>query len=211
MTPATAEDTLRRVYLVRHGETEFNRLNIVQGGGVDSDLNATGCRQALKFHGAYAHLSFSAYYCTGLKRTRQTLAPFEEAGAHLHAEPRLNELNWGTIEGQQPDAHSMHLFREAVTAWDEGRYDHRMPSGESPLDGLARGSAALNDILARHPQGNILICTHGRMLRILLCHLMGYELKAMQHFPHHNTGLDVLQPIGGNWLLERYNDTAHLN
>ena len=65
-----------KLYLIRHGETDYNRQGIVQGGGVDSSLNDLGRRQAEAFFEHYKHLRFDAVYVSALKRTHETLAPW---------------------------------------------------------------------------------------------------------------------------------------
>ena len=49
----------KTIYLIRHGETEFNRMGIVQGSGIDSDLNETGILQARAFFETYRHITFN--------------------------------------------------------------------------------------------------------------------------------------------------------
>jgi broad specificity phosphatase PhoE len=90
-----------KLYLIRHGETDFNIQGIVQGGGVDSDLNELGRAQGQAFFEYYKHISFDSVYCSSLKRTAQTLHPFVELGHELIARPELNEFNWGVLEGKK--------------------------------------------------------------------------------------------------------------
>jgi len=59
----------KTIYLIRHGETDFNRRGVVQGSGVDSDLNDMGRAQAQAFFQAYQHVPFEKLYVSGLKRT----------------------------------------------------------------------------------------------------------------------------------------------
>jgi len=66
-----------KLFLLRHGETEFNKLRIVQGSGVDAPLNETGQYQAQKFFEKYKNVPFEAVYCSSLQRTYQTIKNFE--------------------------------------------------------------------------------------------------------------------------------------
>ena len=60
------------IYILRHGQTDYNLQGIVQGGGVDTSLNDTGRKQAHAFHEAYKHIPFEAVITSRLKRTHQT-------------------------------------------------------------------------------------------------------------------------------------------
>lgn len=60
------------------------------------------------------------------------------------------------------------------------------------------------------PQKRILICSHGRAMRALMCSLLGLELKEMKEFPHQNLSLYVIQQIDREFELVRRNVTYHL-
>ena len=57
----------KTIYLIRHGETDYNRRGVVQGSGIDSDLNEMGRAQAMAFFQAYQHVPFAKLYISGLK------------------------------------------------------------------------------------------------------------------------------------------------
>lgn len=200
------------IYLIRHGETDYNRLNIVQGGGVDSDLNATGRSQAEAFFGMYGGLAFDRIYCTELKRTRQTLLGFEERGAEIGVLPELNEFNWGILEGAEASEDVRATFDRVTGAWRQGDLHARVEEGESPLEAWKRAEPGIERVLREAPAGGrVLICSHGRIMRVVLSQLLGYGLQHMELFPHQNTALNhlVLAP-GLRFRLHRINDTRHL-
>ena len=58
-----------KIYMIRHGETDFNRTGIVQGSGVDSDLNQLGREQAQAFYEKYKDVRFDALYVSCLLYT----------------------------------------------------------------------------------------------------------------------------------------------
>ncbi|HEY0898299.1 MAG TPA: histidine phosphatase family protein, partial [Sphingobacteriaceae bacterium] len=62
----------KTLYIIRHGETELNRRGIVQGRGMNTDLNELGKKQAEAFYQAYFHIPFDKIYTSTLKRTHQT-------------------------------------------------------------------------------------------------------------------------------------------
>ncbi len=195
---------------MRHGETDYNARNVVQGGGIDSDLNAVGHEQAAQFYKRYHKVPFAAVYSSGLKRTRQTLAPFEASGNAVTAHAGLNEMGWGVMEGIEHNGEIERLFRATLNRWAEGDFNHAVEGGETPLAVLSRASRALVEIITAHPEGNLLICTHGRTLRIILCYLLGYDMRHMQWFRHSNTALNLLVRTGRSMYVEKMNDLSHL-
>lgn len=195
---------------MRHGETDYNARNIVQGGGIDSVLNEVGIMQAQKFYESYHKISFSAVYSSPLKRAKETVAPFVKHGYTLLEHPGLKEMSWGIMEGMSHNHEIEKHFRATLQSWADGDLDHSVEGGESPNEVCDRASNALRDILVNYPTGNVLICTHGRTMRVLLCYLLGYDLRHMQMFRHNNTAVNILVRTGKSFYIEKINDTAHL-
>lgn len=202
-----------RLYFLRHGQTEYNLKNIVQGGGIDSDLNETGRMQARKFHSQYEKLPFEGIYTSTLRRTAQTLEPFGATHRPPSRLSQLNELNWGVLEGMEATEAIRREYHRLNTAWNDGDLDAAVEQGESPREAWERIQEGVEEITRRHPDGgNILICTHGRVLRILLSELLGYGMRHMNRFPHENTALNLIcHGKNGKWYAERLNDISHLS
>ncbi|MFM8834340.1 MAG: histidine phosphatase family protein, partial [Cytophagales bacterium] len=70
------QDCTKKIYIIRHGQTDFNLRGIVQGSGVDSSLNDTGRAQANAFFQAYQHVDFDKIYTSKLVRTRESVQQF---------------------------------------------------------------------------------------------------------------------------------------
>jgi broad specificity phosphatase PhoE len=201
---------IKNVYLIRHGQTDFNKQGIVQGCGVDSDLNDEGRAQARAFYEAYRHVPFNKVYTSALKRSQQSVALFVNAGVPTEALAGLNEISWGTNEGKRITPEEDAYYHWMLKQWQMGNVEHRIEGGESPLDVALRQRQALDHILARTLEQNILVCMHGRALRILLCQLLRYPLRSMDMFDHQNLGLYQLTYSGTMFSVVRYNDGAHL-
>ncbi|MCZ2355810.1 MAG: histidine phosphatase family protein [Bacteroidia bacterium] len=200
------------LYLLRHGQTTYNQLNIVQGGGIDSALNETGIEQARLFYERYKHLDWACGYASALKRTYETIQFFEQKGVSINKLPGLNELSWGEIEGLENSPEVQRKFLRVTDAWSSGQFDKSLPGGESADQVAKRAIGAIRQILAAHSYGqNILICSHGRTLRILLSVLLGYGLNKMQFFSHENTGVNILVHQGNfRFAALHLNRTEHL-
>ena len=198
------------LYIIRHGETELNKNGIVQGRGINSDLNATGIAQGNAFYEYYKHIKFDKIYTSTLKRTHQTVAKFIEDGLAWEQFEGLDELAWGVYEGMATTPKLREDFKQLIEGWSAGHYDIRLNGGESPVDVYHRQALAMQKILQQPEEETILICMHGRALRILLCQLLKKSLNQMDEFPHQNTSLYVLDYDGADFSVQVFNSLAHL-
>jgi broad specificity phosphatase PhoE len=201
----------KKVYLIRHGQTDFNLKNIVQGSGVDTDLNAVGRKQATAFYEAYKHIAFDKIYTSALKRSQQSVQEFIADGIPHDALVGLNEISWGTKEGHRVTPEEDAYYHYMLERWRLGETTLRIQGGESPEDVVKRMKPAVDYIMAKETERTILICMHGRAIRILLCYLFHYPLRSMDMFEHQNLCLYLLNYNGSSFMLEKYNDTAHLS
>jgi broad specificity phosphatase PhoE len=201
----------KKVYLVRHGQTDYNLKNIVQGSGVDTDLNDLGRQQANLFYETYKDISFDRVYTSGLKRTHQSVQKFLERGIPHDALVALNEISWGTKEGHRVTPEEDEYYHYMLAQWQRGNTRLKIQGGESPEDVVKRMKPAIDYIMRQDAEKNILICMHGRAIRILMCYLLNYPLRSMDMFEHTNLCLYLLNYTGTMFSVERYNDTSHLH
>lgn len=200
-----------KIYLTRHGQTDYNKKRIVQGGGIDSSLNSKGRYQAFRLFQKYNNIKFSAVYSSGLKRTYQTVKEFETLGYEINRVPELNELGWGDIEGQPVNDEIHEMYLSCVDSWKTGNFDKKLHNGESPNEVWNRVRIGLEKIYANHKDGDsILICTHGRVLCIIVSQIFNYGMEHMYDFKHFNTGMNVILKNGDKFIAEKLNDLSHL-
>ncbi|NJL14426.1 MAG: histidine phosphatase family protein [Microscillaceae bacterium] len=198
------------LYLIRHGQTEFNKQNIVQGSGIDAGLNELGYRQAQAFYEAYRHIPFDKVYTSKLKRTQETVANFIADGIPHEAFEGLNEINWGKKEGRAITAEDDAYYFFMLSEWARGNTDLAIEGGESPRQVSERQNPVLDLILSRPEEEHVLICMHGRAMRIFLCLMLRYDIKEMERFEHSNVCLYQLTHTGSMFTIDRYFDIAHL-
>lgn len=201
----------KKVYLIRHGQTDYNLKGIVQGGRVDSDLNETGRKQAAAFFESYKDIPFKKIYTSALKRTVQSVHSFIDLGIPYESYAGLNEISWGDRDGKIVCADDNKYYWKTLEAWGKGEVDTCIEGGESPLEVQKRLKQVMEIIVSKDEEDVILICMHGRAIRILLATLLGYDLKNMDMFKHSNLGLYLLQYTGNNFILEVSNDVVHLD
>lgn len=200
-----------KIYLCRHGETDYNKSGIIQGGGIDSDINETGVMQSRALFAAYRSLPFAAVFGSGLKRTHQTLSPWAAEGREIGRVPGLNEFNWGDLEGVHPDENQRARFQATLKQWRSGQLHVRMDGGENPVEAWERSRPFFETLRADFQGEQVLLCSHGRQIRIIIAALLGVGLSEMDRFHTDNTGMHVLRLYpAGNAVIETVNNTSHL-
>ncbi|WP_207533451.1 histidine phosphatase family protein [Desertivirga arenae] len=199
------------IYIIRHGETDLNKLGVMQGRGVDTDLNDTGRKQAEAFYEKYKEVPFDKLYTSTLKRTHQTVKKFIDAGIPWTQYEGLDELAWGIYEGQEATEDIKAIFDNMVQGWNAGELHLKIDKGESPMDVHKRQLKVFEKLIEREDDvKNILVCMHGRAMRLFLCLLMNHPLYEMDRFPHQNTTLYKLKYDGEKFEILEFNNTDHL-
>ena len=198
------------IYLVRHGETDFNARRIVQGSGVDVSLNDKGRLQADRFFRAYREVDFDLLVTSTLKRSIETMQRFEKHVPLIHRDPRINEISWGESEGKEGTPESIKAYKEVVRLWGEGVLDIGLPGGETAAELIKRSDDFISWVGSLNEE-RLLICSHGRTMRCLLSRFLDLPVKSMEDFQHHNLGLFELRGGSQGYRLVRQNDVSHLD
>lgn len=201
--------TKKQLFILRHGETDYNRLGIIQGGGVDSSLNDTGRKQAKAFFDAYQAYPFEVVVTSALQRTHQTVQHFIEQGLPWIQRPDINEMNWGVHEGKTSTPELEEDYQWITSQWRQGKYEVPFEGGES-ASVLGERVSGFVEWLVQQPETHILVCSHGRTMRCLMCLLHGAPLSEMDTHKHANTGLYHFEYQEGQFTPIRVNDTSHL-
>lgn len=200
----------KTLYIVRHGQTDLNKQGIVQGRGMNTDLNDEGRLQARQFFEAYKNVSFDKIYISELKRTQQSIQQFIDLGIPFQKLAGLDELAWGVLEGQESTAETKAAFMKLVREWVSGNLDAAIEQGESPNQVMARQKDAVDVILSHPEEKTVLVCMHGRAMRLLLCWMSGYPLTRMEEFPHQNLVLYKVTWDGERFEIIDFNNSEHL-
>ncbi|MCF8254151.1 MAG: histidine phosphatase family protein [Bacteroidia bacterium] len=198
------------LYIIRHGETDFNRLGIVQGSGIDMPLNDLGILQAKRFYDYYKDIQFSKIYTSSLIRTQQSILPFIEAGKPYKAIPALNEISWGIFEGKPQNPEEREVYWKVVNSWKNGQYNAKILEGESALELHTRQKTFVDYLKQEEGDDCILISMHGRALKAFLCALLDLPLLEMERFEHTNLCLYILEFDGKAFRILKHCDTTHL-
>lgn len=195
-----------KLYIIRHAETEYNRKGIIQGSEVDSDINDVGESQANSFYEYYKNINFDKIYVSDLKRTFQTIRRFTEKGSSYEKLKEFNEISWGVNQGKSDDLED---YAELIDTWLAGNLDNKFEEGESPNEMSVRLVKGFNKVLD-DDHDTVLLCIHGRALRILLSKIIDNDLTKMDKYVHSNTGLYILEYKNGKYEILGSNLRDHL-
>jgi broad specificity phosphatase PhoE len=200
----------KTLYIVRHGQTDLNKQGIVQGRGMDTELNAEGRLQASLFYNSYKDIAFDKIYISELRRTQQSIQQFIDKGLPYQKLSGLDELAWGIYEGKASTPETKAAFFKVMRSWTAGDLDVKFEGGESPNEVQARQKEALELIMSRPDEKTVLICMHGRAMRLLLCLLTEQSLTKMDDFPHQNLVLYKVAFDGAKFEIVEFNNAIHL-
>lgn len=160
-----------KLYLVRHGQTDFNAGNITQGES-DIPLNDTGKQQARELAQEIKerNLDFDIYYVSPLQRARQTAEIITDGKAEFIIDNLLKERYFGELEGQKIDDWSKigDIFDRRVNL---------SSYGIEPIKTLlARAQIFLDKLATTYPDNvSILVVAHGALLRAIHFNIVGYD------------------------------------
>jgi probable phosphoglycerate mutase len=201
----------KTIHLIRHGQTDFNKRNIIQGSGINSDLNEQGQAQAKAFYETFKHAAYDHVYTSELNRAIQSVQGFINDGIPHTALPAFNEINWGIMEGRESSEATAALFAATVSEWQNGNIHHAIEQGETPYDMYQRQAIGLNKVLSKTEENKILICMHGRAIRSFLCLLTQTPLHSMEQWEHSNLCLYELVFNGQIFEVKQANSIDHLS
>ena len=201
---------MTRIFLIRHGETEWNKEKRLQGNS-NVNLAPEGIHKAKLLAEKAPFPYIDAIYSSDLSRavsTAEILA--ERFGLPVNQVPELRETNFGDWEGRS--------IRELATEYPEdfGKFFTdpercHPPHGETFLHSQVRVINALYRIIADHDEQNVIIVTHGAVIRLIICAALQIPIHKMWSIGQFNMGVNVLRVDDGNITVELMNGTAHLH
>jgi probable phosphoglycerate mutase len=201
-----------RLLLLRHGQTHGNTAGALDTAVPGLDLTELGHRQAEAAARALVQHRVDQIYVSTLARTHQTAAPLARM---LGIEPRvlegLREISAGDFE-MADDDDAITGYIGTVASWIEGRFDTRMPGGESGHEFLARYDAAVHRIhraVEEAGHERALLVSHGAAIRTWIsARVADVESHARATDPLHNTACIELagDPFSGWQIHDWHSD-----
>jgi len=201
---------MTRVILVRHGETEWNRIERFRGRA-DVPLNANGLAQAeATGRRVAAQWQPAAVYSSPLSRALRTAeAIAKHFGLPVQPYPGLLDIHYGEWQGLTPDE-VRQRWPEVAHNWYEAPQLARIPGGETLDDLRARGLATVRELADRHEGETIVLVGHTVINRIILLAVMDLGNDRFWRLRQDTCALNVFEAEGDDFTIVSLNDTCHL-
>lgn len=202
--------TPKDIFVVRHGETEYNRLNRIQGRSINVSLNEKGIRQSGALKKYFRNRDLGLIVSSSLKRSIETAEIIAGDGdVELLSFPELDEIHFGTAEGK-----NIHEIRDQLLElhhqWKSGNLDFALDGGESPKEVWERAGGKVREILSEYMGTSLLFVLHGRLIRILISCWLEMGLHRMHEVRHANGALNHLVWDGKRFQAVSLHKTDHL-
>ena len=182
-----------QLHLIRHGETQWNRDQRVQGQ-CEVGLNETGSRQSVELGERLVDTQFDAIYCSSSLRTRETAwLAFPDRHEDIRFLDSLREIDLGPWEGRlhaeiaAEDPESQHHFWHMPHLF-------QVEGAETFYELQERAMHAIRGILRTHYGQCIAIISHGALIKSVLCYIEGLPMRDLWAWqPMHNCAHNIVR------------------
>jgi len=200
---------MTRVYLVRHGTTEWNKEEIFRGR-LDCKLNETGQAEARALAENFTDISLQAVYSSPLSRAVETAQAVAQAKAlPVVTHPGFIDMDFGEWQGL-PLREVRERYSALYRLWRERPEAVHFPGGENLTQVRARAWEGLQKVLRDNPERNALILSHRVVTKILICAVLGLDDSHFWQIKQDTTAVNCIEYNRGSFVTSLINDTCHL-
>ncbi|MGB7574621.1 MAG: histidine phosphatase family protein [Thermodesulfobacteriota bacterium] len=197
------------IYLVRHGQTAWNKEEIFRGR-TDIPLDETGLKQAELVGQYFKGMEIYGIYSSPLSRawqTAQKVAQFHD----LKVQPLqgILDMSFGNWEGR-PHQEIRESDSNTYRQWVETPHLVRLPGGESLDDVRVRAMAAVEELIRNHPGKTLILVTHRVVNKVLICGILSLDNSHFWQITQDTTAINLIQHRNGKYILSLMNETCHL-
>jgi broad specificity phosphatase PhoE len=200
---------MTRIYLVRHGTTQWNREEIFRGR-VECPLNDTGQAEARAAAAFFQGIRIDGIYSSPLARAAETAAAIAAGkGVEIILDPAFTDLDFGEWQGR-PLKEVRGKYPDLYRAWRERPQDVTFPKGENLDQVRTRAWAGLLRIAQGNPDRTVVIVSHRVITKVLLCAALGLDNSHFWQIRQDTTAINCLEYSRGAFTVTLLNDTCHL-
>ncbi len=200
---------MTRVFLVRHGQTEWNRVERFRGRA-PINLNEVGIKQAEATAERLAQWSITAIFSSPLPRaltTAQILA--RRLGLEVKLSPELIDIDFGEWEGLSP-AEAATKYSSLYQLWLESPHLVVFPGGESLAQVRERASAYVDNLITNYREKTIALVSHRVVCQVLVLHFLGLDNSCFWKITQDVSCINLFEISDNGPVILFVNDTCHL-
>lgn len=209
-TPFFAEAPVTRFLLVRHGRTEWNRVERFRGRA-DVPLDEVGVAQAeataARVAGEWQPAAIYASPLSRALRTAQAIAA--RLGLDVQPEPALIDIDYGEWQGRTPEEVRQRWPSE-LEAWVHAPQRARIPGGESLSEVRQRAVQVVKRLAEQHADQTVVLVAHTVVNRLVLLAVLGLGNDRFWRLRQEPCALNVFETEKGDFTLVSLNDACHL-
>jgi broad specificity phosphatase PhoE len=197
------------IYLVRHGQTAWNKEEIFRGR-TDISLNEVGFREAELIGEYLKGKDIHVIYSSPLLRAKETARRIAQV-FNLKVQPLegIIDMSFGKWEGRplrEVRIHDGELYQQ----WRERPHLVKLPGGESLDEVRMRAMAALEAVVASHHGNNIVLVSHRVINKVILCGILGIDNSHFWQIGQDAAAINLIRFKEGKYILSLLNETCHL-
>ena len=200
-----------RIFLIRHGETDWNRIRRFQGR-TDVPLNRKGEEQARALAMALRYENLTAIYSSPLVRSMETarLIRAYHPSVPLFIEKGLVEMDLGEFDGMEAQEWAAQ-YPDFRKAWQDKPASVTMPGGESLPEVQLRAIDTLGRVTQLNPpESTLLLCSHNFVILTILCYALEIPLDRLRELKQETAALNIVYIQGKKLRAEVVNERSHL-
>lgn len=200
---------MTRLIVVRHGRTEWNRIERFRGRA-DIGLDEVGMKQAESAAKRIGEWPISAIYSSPLRRALTTAEIIAgPLGLNVQLAPGIVDIDYGEWQGLSAEdvvARDGHLYSQ----WIESPQKVKFPGGESFAEVRERADSAVNDLIQQHPKETVVLVSHKVICQILILSLLGLDSSHFWQITQDVGAMNLFEVRAGVSSALFINDTCHL-
>ncbi len=201
---------MTRFVLVRHGQTEWNRVERFRGRA-DVPLNETGLAQAeatgLRVASEFRPVAIYSSPLSRAVRTADAISRHFRLPVQLHQ--GLADIDYGEWQGLTPEE-ARQRWPAEVDMWYGRPERANIRGGETLADVRARAAAAVTQLTTRHDGETVVLVGHTVVNRLILLAVLGLGNERFWRVRQDTCAVNVFEAHGGDYTLVSLNDTCHL-
>ncbi len=199
-----------RMIIVRHGESEWNRIHRYQGQ-LDAPLSDLGLRQAEALAQRLRDEPIDCMYTSPLQRAAHTTKAIARwhADVPLRTDNALLEIHHGEWQGKFVDE-IMAKYADGLQEWRQHPMRSQMPGGESFSNVLKRTLDFKERLLLEHANQSVLVSTHDVVIKILVADALGMNMDRINCIWLTNASITVIEYGPDLPYLVNLSDASHL-